>query len=167
MCNEPYVATPDRASYSGRLARSCDACRREAVSRWSAQRRPKIQAKSSVGKVRETECTRCNETFQFVHKQRRRTICDACLEYNAEWHTFGLNRFQVEAIRAPKCCAICGTTENPGGRSRDGVFHIDHEHTTGRVRGLLCGHCNVALGYMKDDPARLRAAADYLERGTG
>jgi hypothetical protein len=117
-----------------------------------------------VGKVREVECERCNEPFHFVHKQRRRTVCDECLAYNNEWHTFGLNRFQVEAVRAPRCCAICGTTENPGGRSRAGVFHIDHDHETGRVRGLLCSRCNTALGYMDDDPTKLRDAADYLER---
>lgn len=53
-------------------------------------------------------------------------------------------------------CAIC--FEVPTGRG----FHVDHCHRTGRIRGLLCRGCNLALGNMKDDPARLMKAADYL-----
>lgn len=56
------------------------------------------------------------------------------------------------------CCAICGT-DNPGGRGR---FHVDHNHETGRVRGLLCHYCNVSLGGFKDSPAILARAIEYL-----
>lgn len=60
-------------------------------------------------------------------------------------------------------CAICGS---PDPNAQHGVWHVDHCHKTGRVRGLLCGPCNTGIGQMRDDPARLRAAADYLERAT-
>lgn len=39
---------------------------------------------------------------------------------------------------------------------------IDHSHTTGKVRGLLCGACNSVLGYVEDRPEPLIALADYL-----
>jgi hypothetical protein len=53
------------------------------------------------------------------------------------------------------CCAICG-------RQVDLV--VDHCHETKLVRDLLCGTCNSGLGHFKDDPSRLRAAADYIEK---
>lgn len=42
--------------------------------------------------------------------------------------------------------------------------HVDHCHTTGKVRGLLCSDCNLVAGKAKDSPARLRSIADYLEQ---
>ena len=46
---------------------------------------------------------------------------------------------------------------------RDACFHIDHDHITGVVRGLLCFNCNAALGLFSDNPEWLRIAALYLE----
>jgi Recombination endonuclease VII len=43
-------------------------------------------------------------------------------------------------------------------------LHIDHDHVTGRVRGLLCLHCNTSLGLFGEDPALMDRAADYLEQ---
>ena|ERR1035437_9212165 len=43
------------------------------------------------------------------------------------------------------------------------AFAVDHDHKNGKVRGLLCGNCNVSLGNAKDSPAILRRLADYLE----
>ncbi len=61
-------------------------------------------------------------------------------------------------------CDICGRTAAVATRNGDRRLSIDHDHRTGRFRGLLCEACNRAIGFMDDDPARLRAAADYLER---
>jgi hypothetical protein len=41
--------------------------------------------------------------------------------------------------------------------------HIDHDHETGKVRGMLCFPCNAALGQLQDDPTIIRRAAEYVE----
>lgn len=55
-------------------------------------------------------------------------------------------------------CALC--KRPPPARS---ALHVDHDHETGRVRGLLCFTCNNALGDFEDDAVRLREAARYVE----
>jgi hypothetical protein len=59
-------------------------------------------------------------------------------------------------------CAICKSTEaSNNGRRKN--FCVDHDHETGKVRGLLCHNCNVSVGLMKESPELFRRAAAYLE----
>ncbi len=61
------------------------------------------------------------------------------------------------------CCAICGKQfEYVGPGSGHQSEHVDHDSTTGQVRGLLCGPCNRGIGYLKHDNTILHNAADYL-----
>lgn len=55
-------------------------------------------------------------------------------------------------------CWICGT----GRKTRR--LHIDHNHKTEKIRGLLCHRCNRGLACFRDNPERLRNAAVYLEK---
>jgi hypothetical protein len=55
-------------------------------------------------------------------------------------------------------CWICGGDE-PVGRA----LAVDHDHRTGKVRGLLCTRCNSGLGFFRDDPTLLTAALKYME----
>lgn len=74
--------------------------------------------------------------------------------------TYGLDpaTFARLVERQQNHCAIC---------DEDFDFcirHIDHDHETGQVRGLLCPRCNTTIGRANDDPALLRAMAAYIER---
>jgi hypothetical protein len=74
---------------------------------------------------------------------------------------YGVSLADYERMLAAQdgLCAICGTTEDT---QHNNVFHVDHCHATGRVRGLLCRGCNHVLGHLKDDPEALRRAISYL-----
>jgi len=59
-------------------------------------------------------------------------------------------------------CAICGITEEETKKS----FCVDHDHKTGKVRGLLCNNCNHGLGLFKDNTLFLARAINYLKEST-
>jgi hypothetical protein len=75
---------------------------------------------------------------------------------------YGITLADYEAllVKQKNRCAIC-RVEKPAGRWD--VWHIDHCHDKGHVRGILCSSCNHGIGQFRDDPALLRRAADYLE----
>lgn len=92
--------------------------------------------------------------------------------YNAKWHRENRanNPLKVRAMhlksmygltlegyanmlsRQGGTCAACPRSPD---QEKHGVLHIDHDHHTGVVRGLLCSNCNTALGLVNDDPVRL------------
>jgi hypothetical protein len=87
---------------------------------------------------------------------------DECKSLARRHESYGLTKAELAVLLAQhERCAICGTDD----WGRKGP-QVDHCHKTGRVRGVLCGNCNPGLGRFRDDPALLRAAADYLERTT-
>jgi len=74
---------------------------------------------------------------------------------------YGLTVEQLAALGSS--CSIC---ERPlrliGERNAKDLLHVDHSHRTGRVRGVLCGRCNIGIGYFDDNAARLDRASAYL-----
>lgn len=68
-----------------------------------------------------------------------------------------LEQYQVRLDSQGGVCAICG--DRP-----DQWLAVDHCHSTGAIRGLLCNNCNRAIGLLGDRVDRLKAAINYLER---
>jgi hypothetical protein len=88
--------------------------------------------------------------------QRRRQYDGGSREYHL-LRRYGITVAQYDQLVADQggVCALC--------RQR-APQHVDHDHLSGRVRGVLCSCCNQGLGNFRDDAATLRAAADYVER---
>jgi hypothetical protein len=67
--------------------------------------------------------------------------------------------YTVLLISQNNLCAICCKDKES---KRD--WHVDHCHTTGKVRGILCHHCNLGLGNFKDNKGYLENAIAYLSK---
>jgi len=78
---------------------------------------------------------------------------------------FGLTVEEYDCMLSAQSgvCAICRSPETMTLRGKLKTLAVDHDHVTGKVRGLLCHACNAALGHMRDNPSTLREAALYLE----
>jgi hypothetical protein len=82
--------------------------------------------------------------------------------------TFGITIEQYDEMHEAQngLCLVCDEPETvPDPRNPNSIrrLAVDHCHTTGKVRGLLCQRCNMGIGYFRDNPLLLRAAADYAE----
>jgi hypothetical protein len=85
-------------------------------------------------------------------------------KYIARTYGLGWTDFLKMVEKQKSQCAICKDPIHPIGDEQNRACHIDHCHTTGKVRGLLCSHCNRGLGGFKDRALLCKLAAEYLEK---
>jgi hypothetical protein len=115
---------------------------------------------------RKTECKECSTARRTKWAEDRKKSHP--VEYHEQWRGAVLRKYGItkadydSMLAASGGCEICGTS-TPGSK-RFGYFHIDHDHATGRVRGLLCHHCNLGLGNFKDNPELMAKAITYIKR---
>jgi hypothetical protein len=134
------------------LRSSCKDCERARNHAWYAANRERSIAAAQAWRRANPELY---EATQARHRLRRRSAQRA----DHLKRTFGLTLDEYDAMvaRQEARCAICRRLP------RDGRFlHVDHDHETGEVRGLLCVRCNNALGLLRDDAGILERAAAYL-----
>lgn len=75
-----------------------------------------------------------------------------------------VNEYNKLVERQNGLCAICGKVETANNQYGMFPLSIDHDHITGKVRGLLCQRCNRMLGHAKDNINILKKAIKYLRR---
>lgn len=112
-----------------------------------------------------TICRKCEKEFDFVPIDRGMKSNYVCIECKRQkskkitkgYHGLSDKQFSDMLLAQNGCCAICK-------KRSSSVLCVDHCHTTGKIRGLLCKQCNVGLGAFKDNTLALAAAVHYLQR---
>ena len=118
---------------------------------------------------RYSQCKPCKNALNRVKEGQRRLLKPKeTYEQRREKllkYTYGLTQSEFDKILSSQggVCAICYKKEN----SVSSHFFVDHCHSSGKIRGLLCYHCNTLLGMSFDNIDTLKAAIKYLEREYG
>lgn len=92
------------------------------------------------------------------------TLCKIYLARDSELkNKYGMSMLDYKKLLNSQDgkCAIC-RSDNPGYKRSS--FCVDHDHTTGYVRGLICGSCNFGIGNFKDNQIFLMSAAEYVKK---
>lgn len=108
-------------------------------------------------------CLACHREYQknsyHEHKHKRPYDYEADRDSKLK-RTYGISYSEYLTMLEAQggCCAICGTSDT--GKRK--AFAVDHNHTTGKVRGLLCSNCNTGIGNLKEDEGIMLRAMEYL-----
>jgi hypothetical protein len=107
--------------------------------------------------VHKEEINAKKRAYYRTHKEQERIYREAhreSIRNTRLQHDYGISLAEYNRMLSKQggCCTIC---------DRKVVLHVDHNHVTGKVRGLLCGKCNRALGLFQDSPKLLRRALAY------
>ena len=128
---------------------------------------------------RRSFCKKCSNTVYKERRAKSRSVAEKSREQNRQWkegnpdkvwaarikRNFGLSvsDYKIMLDRQKGVCAICLEAETAIISGKLLRLSVDHCHTTGKIRGLLCRKCNLGLGHLKDNVLHLKRAIDYLK----
>lgn len=137
-------------------SKRCPSCRRTKTARHFSLR--------SNGKWLRSLCRVCeNKKGLARHHADKKRSALAFRRWKVK-SAYGISLEKLEQLHTESkgLCAICSQRHQTRPR-----LDVDHDHTTGKFRGLLCGGCNSGIGYFRESVSRLQAAIQYLERHGG
>lgn len=91
---------------------------------------------------------------------RTAALCKLCSRQYTASQNYGITRDEYLELISKTECSLCGRSIAYANRT----LHIDHDHLTNKVRGVLCPGCNTGLGKFNDDVELLAKAIEYINR---
>lgn len=149
--------------------RKCPRCKEELpIAHFGKNRRNKNGVQTycktcTVIKVKESQ-ERHKERYNKYQREYHQNLRDENLERARNFRRrryvrakYGITLGVYNELMGQPRCDICSAEFSQVGKP-----HLDHCHTSGVIRGVLCSSCNIGLGHFKDDPVNLQLAAKYL-----
>jgi hypothetical protein len=146
----------DKSTVDGKAA-YCKKCKQPTSKKWITDNREASNKHKQTWRERNREQDLANKAK--YRKDNREKLKESYRDHILK-KKYGITRAEYDAMLLSQngVCAICKQTCSTGKS-----LAVDHNHETDKIRALLCRDCNITLGLMKEDAARLRAAALYLE----
>jgi hypothetical protein len=111
---------------------------------------------TNIRRIDGVGCIVCGLDISTTHSHVAVFCSDTCENIYRRAGKYGVTAQEVlTLLTGDRACSICGKVD---------ADHVDHDHATGLVRGLLCRSCNLGLGMFGDDPDKVAAAIGYLIR---
>ena len=115
-------------------------------------------------------CSKCGKRKQLdafpFQGSKRRADCKECAVKAERKRLYGISHKQYLELTAAQhgVCAVCFQPESATFHGKLKQLSVDHDHKTGKIRGLLCSKCNTALGLVDESCERLLSLIAYMER---
>jgi hypothetical protein len=138
ICSKCQIEKLETEFYKGKQA-SCKDCDKVRSNKWKSENK---------SRKRET-----NKAWYLRNKEK---------VHNVGMSKYGITTADYDAILKAQnnCCKICNSHESKFTKK----LAVDHCHSTGEIRGLLCTYCNRGLGFFKDNIGTLEAAILFLKQ---
>lgn len=145
---KPLDAFGARPKYKDGLDYYCRECWNAQSQKWRDENPEKAKAHAKASREKNRE--------KHSKDQRRRYSAFKSFVRSLRYkYNLTIEQWDEMMLNQGGMCAIC---------DQDTTLVIDHDHTTGKVRQLLCNGCNIALGSLKDSPDLATKAAEYLKK---
>jgi hypothetical protein len=156
LCNTPFPLTEFTYHKLGKWGHvaGCRTCINARNAARRAENPEKYRASVRASKARNKESV---QEYQHSWYLKNR---DAVLA-NTRQNNYGITSEQYDALMSAQS-AKCGICDRTFGNGKSDKAHVDHCHTTGKIRGLLCGNCNLGIGNFQDRVDLLLRASEYL-----
>lgn len=157
------TTTGEASTEASRLDSLKKAKHRERVAKYAARNPDKVREQNNRSKKKQRE----NNPEKFAQRNKSWRLRNAeKLRWYEVSRKFGITQEEYSDLYNSQngVCAICGLPETI---TRNGIVRalaVDHCHSTGKIRGLLCSACNMGLGKFKDDKSLVLKAFSYLDK---
>jgi Recombination endonuclease VII len=156
-CQTPNLGADDFYMRSnGRRMLHCKICQQEVAQRWRDKNRARVRRVAA--EYQKTHLVEKPDPTRLVKNQVSRREY-----YLGRNYRMAHQDYEDMLQRQNGVCLICGradTQKDPVATVK--LLVVDHDHKTGKVRGLLCSKCNLAVGLLDDDVERAQGLVEYL-----